>query len=263
MKKKLELKNEIFYLLLIVLVTVYFAYSTHSKNNIYILSGVLGNLLILTWFVRAFTLYSGRRISQYSEVIQRISLRDRFFTNVALPLLFFTSLLLYIYFNTLFVMDIVLIVVCTVLLLILFLNIKSSFRKIYSIETQTRAVFDFICIATFFLLSSVIIRLGIYIWYSLGMIFVLSMILFWSDIKIHRKESVSAFVMSFVSAGFVTLTSGILLSTNIFILPAISTLAFYLILSLWNIRFAGKLKLVEYLLPFLYSVLALILILNI
>ena len=263
MKKKLELKNEIFYLLLIVLVTVYFAYSTHSENNIYILSGVLGNLLILTWFVRAFTLYSGRRISQYSEVIQRISLRDRFFTNVALPLLFFTSLLFYIYFNTLFLMDIVLIVVCTVLLLILFLNIKSSFRKIYSIETQTRAVFDFICIATFFLLSSVIIRLGIYIWYSLGMIFVLSMILFWSDIKIHRKESVSAFIMSLVSAGFVTLTSGILLSTNIFILPAVSTLAFYLILSLWNIRFAGKLKLVEYLLPFLYSVLALILILNI
>jgi len=109
----------------------------------------------------------------------------------------------------------------------------------------------------------VIIRLGINIWYSLGILFLLSLTLFWSDIKIHRKEGLSAFIMSLVSAGFVTLTSGILLSTNIFILPAVSTLAFYLILSLWNIRFAGKLKLVEYLLPFIYSVLALILILNI
>ena len=263
MKKRLDFKNEIFYLLLIVLVTVYFAYSTHSPNNIYLLSGVLGNLLILTWFVRAFALYSGRKISQYSEVIQRISLRDRFFTNVALPILFYSSLLAYIYFNTLFLMDLVLIGISMILLLILFLNIKSSFNKIYSIESQTRAIFDFMCIATFFFLSSVVIRLGVMIWYVLPIIFIFSFILFWSDIKIHRKESMSAFVMSLISSAFVTLTSGFLITTNIFMLPAISTLAFYLILSLWNIRFAGKLKLVEYLLPFIYSVLALILILNI
>ena len=82
MKRKLDIKNEIFYLLLVVLVSVSFAYTTHSKNSMYILSGVLGNLLILTWFVRVFTLYSGRKISQYSEVIQRISLKEIFFTNI-------------------------------------------------------------------------------------------------------------------------------------------------------------------------------------
>lgn len=229
----------------------------------YILSGVLGNLLILTWFVRVFTLYSGRKISQYSEVIQRISLKERFFTNIVLPILFYTSLLLYIYFNTLLVMDIVLICISTILLLILFLNIKSSFKKIYSIEGQTRAVFDFICIATFYLLSSVVIRMGISMWYSLVIILLFSVALFWSDIKIHRKESISAIFMSISSSIIVTLISGVLFSTNIFVLPAVSTLAFYLILSLWNIRFSGKLRLVEYLLPFLYSILALILILNI
>lgn len=228
----------------------------------YILSGILGNLLILTWFLRVFTLYSGRKISQYSEVIQRISLKDRFFTNIILPILFYTSLLLYIYFNTLFVMDIVLICISTILLLILFLNIKSSFKKIYSIEGQTRAVFDFICIATFYLLSSVVIRMGMSMWYSLLIIMFFTLALFWSDIKIHRKESVPAIVMSISSSMIVTLISGVLFSTNIFVLPAVSTLAFYLILSLWNIRFSGKLKLVEYILPFLYSILALILILN-
>lgn len=262
MKNKVELKNEIVYLILVVLVTVYFAYSTHTSNNMYILSGVLGNLLILTWFIRAFTLYSGRKISQYSEVIQRISLKERFFTCFVLPVLFYISLLLFIYYNTLFVMDIVLIITATILLLILFLNVKSSFRKIYSIEKQTRAIFDFICIASFYMLLSVVIRLGESIYISLPLIAVISLIFFWSDIKIHRKEGVTSLQISIISSIFVAITSGIFFNTNIFVIPAIGTLAFYLILSIWNIRFAGKIKLIDYLPPFIYSILALILILK-
>ncbi len=262
MKKKVDLKNEILYLILIVVLTIYFAYSTHTPNNMYMLSGVLGNLLILTWFIRAFSLYSGRKISQYSEVIQRISLKERFFTCFVLPILFYSSLLAYIYFNTNFLMDLILIGISSILLFILFLNVKSSFKKVYSIEAQTRAVFDFMCIASFYMLLSVIIRLGISIWVSVLIIAISSLIFFWSDIKIHRKESMPGLIMSFISAIFVAITSCIFFNTNIFILPAIGTLSFYLILSLWNIRFSGKIKFIEYLPPFIYSILALILILN-
>jgi hypothetical protein len=259
--KKLELKNELLYLLLIVLITVFFAYTTHTQNSIYILIGVLGSLLILTWFIRAFMLYSGRKISQYSEVIQRVSLRERFFSYFVFPLLFYISLLLFIYFNISFLMDMILILISTVLLLVLFLNVKGSFKKIYSITSQTRVVFDFLCIASFYMLSSVVIRLGVYMYFSLFLLFFFSFLFFWSDIKIHRKESPFALVMSLLSSLFVTITSGIFFNTNVFVIPAISTLSFYLILSLWSIRFAGRLKLVDYLSPFLYSILALILIL--
>ena len=263
LKKKIELKKEILYLLLLSIVTVYFAYSTHTPNKTYMVSGILGTLLILTWFIRAFVLYSGRKISKYSEVIQRISIKDRFFIYFVLPILFYGSLLLYLYFNTSFTMDMVLVLVSIILLLILFLNVKSSFRKIYSVEQQTRAIFDFICIAAFYLLSSVIIRLAIPMWSSLLILFVVSLLLFWSDIKIHRHENIQSLLITTLSALFVCATSGIFFNSNIFIIPAISTLSFYLILSLWNIRFAGKLKLVDYLLPFIYSVLALILILKV
>jgi hypothetical protein len=61
----------------------------------------------------------------------------------------------------------------------------------------------------------------------------------------------------------VSATSGIFFDSNIFVIPAVSTLSFYLVLSLWNIRFAGKLKFVDYLPPFIYSILALILILKV
>lgn len=263
MKQRVEIKNELLYLFLILLVTVYFAYTTHTPNQTYILSGVVGILLILTWFIRAFTLYSGRKISQYSEVIQRISLKERFFTNFVLPVLFYVSLLFFIYYNTSFLMDMVLILISLLLLLTLFINVKSSFKKVYSIEVQTRAVFDFICIASFYMILSVLIRLSFSIWLSVLLITLFSLIFFWSDIKIHRKESLSALTISLISSLFVAMTSCVFFNTNIFVVPAIGTLAFYLILSLWNIRFMGKIKLVDYIPPFIYSVLALILILNI
>jgi len=263
LKKRVEIKNELLYLSLILLVSIYFAYTTHTPNSTYMLSGVIGILLILTWFIRAFALYSGRKISQYSEVIQRISIKERFFTNFVLPILFYTSLLFYIYYNTSFLMDMILISISLILLLILFINVKSSFKKVYSIEGQTRAVFDFMCIASFYMILSVVIRLTFSVWITVVLISIVSLIFLWSDIKIHRKESISSFTISLISALFIAMTSCIFLNTNIFVVPAVGTLAFYLILSLWNIRFLGKLKLVEYLPPFIYSLLALILILNI
>lgn len=263
MKKKLEIKSELLYLVLIVLVTVYFSYSTHVYGSMFLISGILGAVLLLTWFVRAFALYSGRRISQYSEVIQRISIRDRFFSYFILPTIFYASLLLYIYYNTSFYMDLVLIGVASLQLLILFVNVKSSLSKVYTIVSQTRAVFDFMCISTFFLLLSVYVRLGLGLWIFLGLVFITSLILFWFDIKIHSKEGLSSFTLSLLSSLFVAITSSIFFATNIFVIPAVGTLAFYLILSLWNIRFAGKVHLVDYLIPFIYSILALILILNI
>jgi len=263
LKKKVEIKNELLYLFLILLVSIYFAYTTHTPNPTYILSGVIGILLILTWSIRAFSLYSGRKISQYSEVIQRISIKERFFTNFVLPVIFYISLLFYIYYNTSFLMDMILIAISLLLLLILFINVKSSFKKVYSIEGQTRAVFDFICIASFYMILSVVIRLAFSIWLTVLLISIISLIFLWSDIKIHRKESLSSLIISLISSLFIAMTSCIFLNTNIFVVPAVGTLAFYLILSLWNIRFLGKLKLVEYLPPFIYSILALILILNI
>lgn len=263
MKKRIEIKKELIYLSLITLVTVFFSYLTHSGGYLYIVVGVLGLLLLLTWFIRAFILYSGRKVSQYSEVIQRISIRDRFFSYFVLPTVFYISLLVYIYYNTSPLMDYILIAIASIQILILFLNVKTSLSKIYTIAAQTRAVFDFICISTFFLLSSIFIRLSLDLLPFLFIVFISSLTLFWFDIKIHNRESIEGGILAFFSSIFVAVFSGIFFQSNIFIIPAVSTLAFYLILSLWNIRFSGKVKLSDYILPFLYSILALILILNI
>lgn len=262
MKRRIDIKSELLYLVLITAITVSFSYLTHSGGYMYIVAGILGLLLLLTWFVRAFALYSGKRISQYSEVIQRISIRDRFFSYFILPTVFYVSLLAYIYYNTSPLMDYILIAIASIQILILFLNVKTSLSKVYTIAAQTRAVFDFICISTFFFVLSVYVRLPLSMLPFLIVIFFSSFTLFWFDIKIHNRESIEGGILAFFSSIFVAIFSGIFFSSNIFTIPAVGTLAFYLILSLWNIRFAGKVKLSDYLLPFIYSILALILILN-
>ena len=68
--------------------------------------------------------------------------------------------------------------------------------------------------------------------------------------------------ISLLSSIFIALLTTIFWNTNIFVIPLISTLAFYLVISIWNIRFAGKIHLVDYILPFLYVILALTLILT-
>lgn len=264
MKRKLgSLKSELLYLGLILLVTLCFSYFTHSPNTaVMTISGVLGGMLIITWFVRAFALYSGRKISQYSEVIQRISIRERFFTYFILPLLFYLSLLAFLYFNTSLIMEIALIVIAILQIFVLFLNVKGSLKKIYSISSQTRAVFDFICISTFFLVLSVIVRVGLDLVGVVLTTFLFSWAILLADLKVHNKGGISTFTMSLLSAIVISVFVGSFWSTNIFVIPAIGTLGYYLIVSLWNVRFSGKYKLLDYLPPFIYVILALILVLN-
>ena len=70
----MTIKNELIYWILIVILSGFFMYLVNSQapRNILIITGALNLVLLETWFVRIFFLFSGRKISQYSDVIQRI-----------------------------------------------------------------------------------------------------------------------------------------------------------------------------------------------
>lgn len=264
MKKRItNLTTEIVYLCLIVLVTVIFSFSTHTPGYTYIMAGVLGLVLLVTWFIRAFTLYSGRKISKYSEVIQRISLRDRFFAYFILPSIFYISTLAFLHFNTSTIMEYIIIGIFSIQIFILFLNVRSSLSKIYTLEAQTKAIFDFICISIFFLIESVLTRLGLSAIQFILATSLLSFVLLFFDLKLHSKESLSGILMTLVSSIFISIFVISFWKYSIFTIPAVATVAYYLVISLWNVRFAGKIKLYDYILPFLYSIITIIFILNI
>ena len=76
-KLKTKVQNDILYLFLILLLTEIFNSVVMSGDRSVLLTvGILGLLLLETWFVRAFSIYSGKKISRYSDVIVRISLKE-------------------------------------------------------------------------------------------------------------------------------------------------------------------------------------------
>lgn len=263
-KYKLKVQNDIIYLFILLAVTEFFNYLvTHTRGSILIGTALLGVLLLETWFVRTFTLYSGKKISKYSDVIVKISLKERFFSYFVLPLIFYFSILAFLFFNRNDILGQVVLGVCMILFLVLFLNVKSSLNKIYSVANATRAIFDFICITILYLLSNVYVRIGIGIELFIALLFVTALILLIFSLKLHNKIGFPEILVSVLSSIFIACLTVVFWNTNIFVIPAISALAFYLIISLWNIRFSGKIHLSDYVLPFLYVILALILILTI
>jgi hypothetical protein len=264
MKYNLKIKNDILYLFLLLTVTQFFNYSVlRAPLRLLILLGVAGLLLLETWFVRAFSLYSSRKVSKYSDVIIRISLKDRFFAYFILPAIFYVSLLFFLFFNRNEMLGYVVLAGCMVLLLVLFLNVKSSLNKLYSLAIATRAIFDFICITIFYLLLNSYIRIGFGIEIFTILTILSSLVLLIFVLKIHSRLGFMELLVSVLSAFAVSLFTVFFWDYNIFVIPAVGALAFYLIISIWNVRFSGKIKFVDYLVPFLYVAMAIILVLNV
>lgn len=263
-KYRLQVQNDILYLFLLLLITEIFFFSVlRASFGVLLFIGVLGLLLLETWFIRVFTMYSGKKISQYSEVIARISLKERFFEYFILPALFYISLLCFLFFTRNELLGHIVLGVCMVLFLILFLNVKSSLKKYYSIEVATRAIFDFICITIFYLCLNSFVRLGFSLLEYLVLSTLVATILFYFVLKIHDRVGLVELSVSALSATCISLGMLVIWETNIFIIPTVGALLFYLIISLWNVRFSGRTSLSDYLMPFLYVLISLILIFTI
>lgn len=262
-KFKLKIQNDLFYLFILLFVSEVFNYLTESaKLTTLILVGAFGVVLLETWFVRTFALYSGRKISKYSDVIVRISLKERFFEYFILPTIFYLAILAFLYFNKHLLLGHVVLGISMCLFLILFLNVKTSLNKLYKIGNVTKIIYDVICITILYLLVNIFVRLGLSQLLTLLLVLLTSLILLLFILRIHDKLGWYEVVTAFLSSLFISFVTLIVFNLNIFIIPAITALSFYLIISLWNIRFSGKIHLVDYLIPFLYVAVALTLILE-
>jgi hypothetical protein len=70
-----DFKREIFYVLVIFFISFFFNYFSYTTEKVLLFSiGGLGLMIIETWFIGAVLRYSGKKISQYSEVIQRVKI---------------------------------------------------------------------------------------------------------------------------------------------------------------------------------------------
>jgi len=246
--EKMEIKNELLYLFLLILITEIFLDSVFSANrSTSIIIGLVGFIILEFWFAITFDQYSKKKISKYSNVLMKISLRKRFFSYFILPGIFYLSLLVFLYYNRNILLGHFVLGMCMILLLVLFLNVNSSMRKFYTIHIATKAIFDFICITTLYLLLNAFLRIGFSMTEFLLLSFITSFILYLFVLKLHDRFGSLEILVALASSAFVSASLLPFWNRSIFMLPAVGALAFYLIISLWNIRFSGKVKFSDYL----------------
>ncbi len=143
----------------------------------------------------------------------------------------------------------------------MFVNVKSSFKKVYSLEQATRIVFDFVNIATFYLGCSVLTKAGVSAEILYIFIFVWTFILLLNNLLVHQKLDIPGGIVSLLCTIFITLMTFAFESFGIFVMPAVTTIVFYLIISLWNLRFSGMIKTSDYISPFVFALFAILVIL--
>jgi hypothetical protein len=260
----LTIKDELIYWILICILSAFFILIKHLsvEGSLIIYTGVLTVILFETWVTRVFLLYSGRKISQYSDVIQRISFKERAFDYFVLPGIFLSTFLVFIYFNTSLVMAYWVYALSMILILITFINIKSSLRNYYRIRNLTKAVFDLLAIVTFYLFLNMVLRLDISIYFMLGILAVTSLVVLIFQLQIRNRLSIESFIISLLSSFVIAFGVGCVFNQSIFVKTAIGVILFYLVIALWNVRFAGKYKLVEYIPPLIYTAIGIILVFN-
>jgi len=261
-REKIELKSDLLLLFLLLIVTVIFNNLVLTTTLKTLLAwGILGLVVLEIWFVIVFRNNSQKKISKYSDVLMKASLKDRLFPCFILPALFYISLLFFLYFNRNVILGNIVLGVSMVLLLVLFLNVKSSLQRYYSVHILTRTVFDFLCITILYLLLNSFLRMGVSLQIYTALAFVSSLVLSIFVLKLHDRIGGLEVVTAVMSSVFISASMLLFWNRNIFIIPAIGSLMFYLVISIWNIRFAGRTKLSDYLSPVLYVILAMILIL--
>jgi hypothetical protein len=262
-KNKIKIEKDLLYIFLLIFITEVFFYNVDTTPfPVLAIIGGFGLLLLETWFIQVFSKYSGRKVSKYSDVIVKISLKDRFFSYFILPGIFYISLLAFLYFTKNALLGHFASGVSMVLILILFLNVQASLNRVYTVTGTTKAIFDFICITIFYLLINIFIRLGLSLPVFIALGFISAFVLLFFILKLHDRVGLIEFIITFLSSIFIASSLYAFWNFNVFVIPAVGALAFYLIVSLWNIRFSGKIYLIDYFVPFLYVGIALILILN-
>ena len=261
-KEKIDIKNDLLLLFVVLALTVIFNDSVLTQSlQTTMIWGLLGFTILVIWFIKLFALNSQKKISKYSNVLMKISLKERFFQYFFLPSIFYISLLFFLYFNRNAVLGYIVLGVSMILLLVLFLNVKSSLKRFYSVHILTRTVFDFLCITILYLLLNSFLRMGASPQIYTALSFVSSLILSIFVLKLHDRIGGLEMLIATISSVFVATSMVLFWNKNIFIIPAIGSLMFYLVISLWNIRFAGKTRFDDYLGPILYVILAITLIL--
>lgn len=232
--------------------------------NLYYFLGIslMGYVLINLWLISTYKLHSSRKVSKYSDVLLKVNLVERLFSYVVLPLLFYSSVVAFIILSLSTYMTQVVIVVSIFLIFYLFLYVRTSYEKVYSINRATRFSMDFISIVSYFIFTSVISRLVQDTAYNSLIVFFVTLFFLIYVLYHHNKFDIQGIIIAFIISLIITAVSIFINTGNLYTDSLLMSILYYLVVSLWNVRFSGSRVFSDYIPPLMYSIMAVILILS-
>lgn len=228
----------------------------------YVIYSFLGLILIISWTITSYLQFSGKKVSKFSDVLIKIQLRERFFLYFVLPVLFYMLVTLYLFVNRNILLNQLIIVICTALYFVMFVHIRSSYEKVFSISRYTRVIFTLLDIVTFYLIVAITVLYGTTNDIRVLVVIFASALLLTHQLVIHKQKSLNSLLVLVFSVAFISVVSVLFINTSYLVFPVVMTLAFYLVISWWNVRLDGHKHYGEYLPPLLFSLMAFIIVMS-
>lgn len=254
---KKELINTIVLFVCLELLTVSVSF------NQFLVFALLGLVSLIIWAISSFITNSAKKVSKYSDEIIKIQFKMRWYQYFVVPILFYLSLVVYIFFVHQDFMRQVIILLGCFANFVLFVHTKLTYEKVFTFSRISKVAFDLINVIFFFIMSNILVVSGYFSFFAILLILsVFCLAIFIFNMQLSYQFSGKGLVIAIIFT-LVLFVSGIYLEVFLFSRFAfLMTLIFYLLISFWHIRMSGERKIDKYLSPLLFALMALILIIG-
>jgi hypothetical protein len=229
---------------------------------VYSIFAFLGALLVVTWVITSYFHFSHKKVSEKSKVLIKVKMKERFLINFILPLLFYGLVTYYLYISTSVVLKQFIIIVSSFIFFIVFIHIRSSYMKIFTLARDTKVILNFVDIILFYLVVTLIAMYGGTDWVRVIGVAAAAFVFLGHQLLLHKQRSIMAYAVLAVSTLAVAIFAYIFLEQGSYTYPLLLSIVFYTIVSIWNVRLGGTHTVSDYLPPILFALMAYVIVIS-
>ncbi|WKZ30801.1 MAG: hypothetical protein QY318_03045 [Candidatus Dojkabacteria bacterium] len=229
-------------------------------GQVYFFFSFIGLLLVVTWIFTTYFRLSYKKVSDNSDALIKIRNHERFFINFILPLLFYCLVSYFLYVSVNLVLTQLLIILSSMLFFVIFVNIKNSYTKVFTIERDTRTILSFLDIIVFFLAVTLLTYFGDSFAVRVLGVSVAAFILLGHQLLINKQQNWAGFAVLVASTIFLGAVAYFFMDSGSYLFPLVMSILFYLVVALWTVKLSGTSKLSDYLPPLLFALMAFIIV---
>ncbi len=235
-----------------------------STEN-YLLISSLGLAAMTLWIASTFFNYSTHRVSRFSDLETKLQLRGRIYHLFVLPIIFYISLAFYLYRLPvhLTVLRQFTIIISVLSLFALFVNIRSTYRKLFKIEKLTHVIYKFLDILIFYFLISGLISYDFGRFIEFLAIVLVGFIMFYHQLNTHHWFDLRSLWIVVLASLILAGAYELFYVFNTITRPLIMTNFLYVIINLGEIYLSGNRKFEDFLTPILFFLMFMMIVMGI